>query len=155
MIITRGGPHLLFEQLAQQAPGGLGIPPPLNQDVEHNPMLVNGAPQPVRRPGDLDGDFIEVPFIANPRQALPDLVREPLAKLRRPLPHRLVTDDDAAGGQHLLNHAQAEREAEVQPQGVADDLGGKAVAGIGGRAGRCHAGPVASWLLQGKTAPTS
>ena len=28
----------------------------------------------------------------------PDLVREPLAKLQRPLPHRLVTDDDAAGG---------------------------------------------------------
>ena len=58
--------------------------------------------------------------------------------LQRPLPHGLVADDDAARGQHLLDHAQAEREAEVQPNGVADDLGRKAVAGIAGGGRRCH-----------------
>jgi hypothetical protein len=41
-----------------------------------------------------------------------------------------MTDDDAARGQHLLDHAQAEREAEIQPDRVADDLGWKAMAGV-------------------------
>jgi Domain of unknown function (DUF6398) len=49
-----------------------------------------------------------------------------------------VADDDAAGGQHLLDHAQAEREAEVQPNGVADDLGRKAVASVAGEGRRRH-----------------
>ena len=71
-----------------------------------------------------------MPLVAGPRHPPPDLVREPLAKLQRPLPHRLVTDDDAAGGQHLLDHSQAQREAEIQPDRVADDLGWKAVTGV-------------------------
>ena len=58
--------------------------------------------------------------------------------LQRPLPHGLVADDDAARGQHLLDHAQAEREAEIQPDRVADDLGREAVAGIAGANGRRH-----------------
>jgi hypothetical protein len=33
-------------------------------------------------------------------------------------------DDDAAGGQQLLHHAQSQRKAEIQPHGVADDFGG-------------------------------
>ena len=40
---------------------------------------------------------------------------------------------DHVGGQHLLHHAQAEREAEIQPDRVADDLSGIAVAGVGVR----------------------
>ena len=61
-----------------------------------------------------------------------------LAELQRPLPHGLVADDDAARGQHLLDHAQAEGEAEVQPHRVADDLGRKAVAGVAGASRRRH-----------------
>jgi hypothetical protein len=125
----------LFSPLCRQC---FRITPALNQNVEHDAVLIDGAPQPVRRPGDLDDDFIEVPLVAGPRQAPPDFVREPLAKLRRPLPHRLVTDDDAAGGQHLLNHSQAQREAEIQPDRVADDLGWKAVTGVSVRSERRH-----------------
>jgi hypothetical protein len=53
-----------------------------------------------------------------------------LPELQRPLPHRLVADQDAAGGEHLLDHAQAKREPEVQPNRVADHLSWEAVAGI-------------------------
>jgi hypothetical protein len=35
-----------------------------------------------------------------------------------PLPHRLVADDDATSRQHLFDHAQAEREAEIEPDCV-------------------------------------
>src|SRR4029079_8186039 len=65
------------------------------------------------------------------RQSTPDPVGEVLAELERPLPYGLVADDDAAGGQHLLDHAQAEREAEVQPYRLADHLRWETVAGIG------------------------
>src|SRR4051794_24105579 len=34
------GPALLLEQLAEQALGGLFVPPPLDQDVEHEAILV-------------------------------------------------------------------------------------------------------------------
>ena len=101
-------------------------------------MLVDGTPQPVRRSSDLDDNLIEVPFVADPRQAPPDLVREPLAKLQRPLPHRLMTDNNAAGGQHLLDHSQAQREAEIEPDRMADDLGRKTVTGISVRSEHRH-----------------
>src|SRR3954465_14714519 len=104
-------PALPLQQLAQEPFGGPFVPPALHQDVEHDALLVHRAPHPVG---------------------------EVLAELERPLPYGLVADDDAAGGQHLLDHAQAEREAEIQPNRVADDLGRKAVASVAGEGRRRH-----------------
>ena len=79
-----------------------------------------------------------MPFVANPRKATTDLVSELLAKFARPLPHRFVADDDAAGGQQLLDHTQPKREPKIQPDGVADNLGGEPVTGIAGASGSRH-----------------
>ena len=49
-----------------------------------------------------------------------------------------MTDQDAAGGQHLLYHTQAERESEVQPDGMADHFSRKAVTGTAGTTGLLH-----------------
>src|SRR3954471_21683405 len=73
-------------------------------------------------------------------QLAADLLGEGLAELETPLAHNLMAQLDAAGRQHLFHHAQAERKAEVEPHGVADDLCGKAVAGVGGLGAGCHAG---------------
>ena len=89
-------------------------------------------------PGNFEHDLIEMPFVANPRKAATDLVGEVLAELARPLPHGFVADDDAARGQHLLDHAQPERKAEIQPHGVADDLGWEPIAGVAGASGCPH-----------------
>src|SRR6516165_8823622 len=64
-----------------------------------------------------------MPFVANPRKPTTDPVGERLAKFARPLPHRFVADDDAAGGQQLLDHTQPKRKPKIQPDGVADNLG--------------------------------
>src|SRR4051794_3632840 len=77
--------------------------------------------------GDLDRDLIQMPLLARARQPPSDLISDVLAELARPLSDSLVADDDATCGQHLLDHAQAEREAEVQPNRVADDLSRKSV----------------------------
>src|ERR1051325_833219 len=75
-------------------------------------------------------------FVSGAGQPPSDPVGERLAELQGPLPHTLVADDDAAGGQHLLDHAQAERESEIQPNRIADDLGWKPVAGVAGEGRR-------------------
>jgi hypothetical protein len=49
-----------------------------------------------------------------------------------------VANQDAAGGQHLLDYAQAEREPEIQPDGMADHFSREAVAGIVRMTGRVH-----------------
>src|SRR4051794_22435570 len=94
-------------------------------------------------PAILIWDLVQVPLVAGTGQPPADPVREALAELERPLPHGLVADNDAAGGHHLLRHAQAERETEVEPDGVADDLRREPVAGVGGPGRWRHARPVA------------
>src|SRR3954471_7736800 len=138
--MTRGGPALLFQPLAEQALGGLFVPPALDQDVEHEAILVDGPPEPVLLAPDHQAHFVQVPLVSSTGEPAPDLVGERLAKLARPLAHGFMAHVDAAGGQHLFDHAQAERKAEVQPHGVADDLAWKAVAGVGGLGCGCHAG---------------
>jgi hypothetical protein len=63
-----------------------------------------------------------VPFVARTGQPVPDLVGEGLAELARPLPHGFMVHVDAAGGEHLFHHAQAQRKAEVEPNGLAGGL---------------------------------
>ena len=82
-----------------------------------------------------------MPLIAGLRQPAADLVGEGLAELERPLPNRLVADRDATGGEDLVDMAQAQREAEIEPDGAADDLGREPVAGVGRLGGwRAHSG---------------
>jgi hypothetical protein len=101
-------------------------------------VLINGAQKPVLHAGDLDHGLVQVPFVADMRQPTPDQVGENLAKLQRPLPHGLVADHDAAGDQQFVQHAQALREAEIQADGVTDDLGWKPMAGVAGRGEQRH-----------------
>src|SRR3954447_20174361 len=94
--------------------------------------------QPMLLAGDGDHHLVEVPLITGTGQPAADLVGERLAELERPLPYGLVADEDAAGGEHLLDHAQAERETEVEPDRVADDLRREAMAGVAGAEGHGH-----------------
>src|SRR3954471_2207522 len=92
-------------------------------------------------------------LVARAWQPTPDLVGEALAELARPLPHGLVAHVDAAGGQHLFHHTKAQGKAKVEPDRVADDLGGKAIAGIGGLGGGHHAGHLPVPALPAKPRP--
>src|SRR6202045_4343531 len=115
---TRGS-TLLLEELAEQAFGGLLVAPALD---ENEAVLVDGTPEPMLLPGEADDHLIEVPFVATARRSPTDPVGEFPAEFEAPLPDRLVRHRDAAGGQHLLDHAQAQREPKIQPDRVADDL---------------------------------
>ena len=101
-------------------------------------MLVDGTPEPMLFPGDADDDLIQVPFVATARRSLTDAVGEYPPEFEAPLPDRLVGYRDAAGGLHLLDHAQAQREPKIQSYRVADDLSGVAMAGVNRVSRRRH-----------------
>jgi hypothetical protein len=65
---TRCAP-LLLEELAEQAFGGLLVTPALDENIENEPVLVDGTPEPMLLPGDADDDLIEVPLVATARRA--------------------------------------------------------------------------------------
>jgi hypothetical protein len=92
----------------------------------------------VLHPADLDGHRIQVPLVSGAGQPSPDPVGERLAKRERLLPNGPMADHEAARRQHLLDHAQAERQAEIQPDRIPVHLSRKAVAGIGGLSAREH-----------------
>ena len=116
---------------------GTSVATALNQDVQHHPGLVDRAPQPVLHACDRQHNLVQAPFVSSRGQPAANLVRERLAELQRPLAHGFMTNNDAMRGQRFIRHAQAEREAEVEPDGVADDLGRTAIAGVAG-ASRCR-----------------
>src|SRR6202047_1748784 len=102
------------------------------------PSLDHGPPEPMALPGDADGDLIEVPLVATARRSPTDAAGEFPAEFQAPLPDRLVRHRDAAGGQHLLDHAQAQRKPKIQPDCVADDLSRVAMAGVNRVSRRPH-----------------
>lgn len=74
----------LLQQLARESlGGGLRITPALHENVEHDPVLIDGAPEPVCYTGNLDDDLIPVPLVARTRQPAPDLIGRRLAELQR------------------------------------------------------------------------
>src|ERR1700760_4113410 len=117
---------------------GLLVAAALDENIENQAVLVDGTPQPILFPGDADDNLIEMPFIATARRSLTDAVGEFPAEFEAPLPDRLVRHRNAAGGQHLLNHAQAQWEPKIQPYRVADDLSRVSIAGINRIARRRH-----------------
>src|SRR5258707_507890 len=74
-------PHLPLQQFAQQPLGRLLVASALDHDVEHDAGLVHGSPKPMLYPGNFEYDLVEMPFVANPRKAAPDLVGKRLAEL--------------------------------------------------------------------------
>jgi hypothetical protein len=107
---------------------GLGVPPRLNEDVEYDADLIHGPPKIVLHTLDTNEYLVEVPFVPGPWPAAAQAAGKALAKFPTPTPHRFVGDDDAPLGQQELNVAQAEAEYMVQPDALADDLRGEAMA---------------------------
>ena len=116
-----------LQQSLEKALCRIGITAWLNQDVEHNPILVDGAPEVVLNTLDPDEHLIQVPFIAWLRPPAAHAIGERRGKFLAPAPDRLVGDNDAALSQNQLNIPQTEAEDVVQPDGVADNLSGEAI----------------------------
>jgi hypothetical protein len=71
-----------------------------------------------------------MPAIARPRATLAQPSRDRGTELQHPAPDRFVGNVEPSLGQQLLDIAVAQREAEIEPDRVLDDLGREAVAAV-------------------------
>jgi len=101
------------------------VAPLLDEEVQHDPILVDRPPQPVSLALDLQQQLVAVPRVARPCPPLAQPGCEGWAELVTPLPNALVADDQAAFGEQVLHITEAEMETVVQPDGVGDDRGWK------------------------------
>jgi hypothetical protein len=98
----------------------VGIAAGLNENIEHDTILIHGTPEIALHALDSDEDFVHVPLVPWPRPAPTQAGGETCSEFLAPAPHRLIGDDNASLRQEQLNIAQAEAEHMVQPHGVAD-----------------------------------
>ncbi len=81
-------------------------------------------------PVNLEKHLIEVPPVAWSRTTMTQVVGISLTELEAPFSDSLIGEGDSAYGHHLFNVAEAQREAEIEPDTMTDDLSGKPVATI-------------------------
>ncbi len=130
--------------------GGLRIPPRLNENVEHDTILVYGPPEVVLYSLDANEHLVHIPLVPRRWPAAAHAGGETLTEFLTPTPHRLVGDDHAPFGQDQLNVTETETEHVVEPDGMADDLRREAMTVM--RVGRrLHAVSLAGFGLPGQT----
>ena len=130
-----GFASLTFQELAEEPLGRLPVAARLDENVDHVAVLVNGAPQILPLTLDRHEDFVQVPRVAeatfSPLELPGVLGPEPSA----PLTNGLMGHDDPTFCQEIFDISEAQTEAVIEPDRVADDLG----SGIGIR------GSLVSW----------
>jgi hypothetical protein len=82
---------------------------------------------------DFEKDLIKMPLVAGACTSPAQLVGILLPKGSAPLTEGLIGQHDSALSQQLFDITIAERESIVEPDRVADDLGRKSIAPLGGR----------------------
>jgi hypothetical protein len=115
-------PVLTVEHTMQETFGGYLIASVLDQDVQHDAVLVNGSPQPVASAAYLERHLVQMPLVAGSRSAPTQPPRIRGAELGAPLADGLVANADATLGEQILNVTETEVETKVQPHSVSDDL---------------------------------
>ena len=87
--------------------------------------MIDGAPEIRPLAGDAHHHLVQMPAIARPGATLAQPSRDRGTELQHPSPHRFVGDVEPSFGQQFLDIAIAQSEAEIEPDRVLDDSGGK------------------------------
>ena len=127
-----GHAALAFQQLSEEAFSRTPIAARLEQDVDHVAVLVNGAPEIVLLTPNVHEEFIQVPRITQATLSPLEPTSILGTELPAPLSDGLVGDHDSPLCKELLDISEAQAEAVVEPDGVADDLRGISVSVVAG-----------------------
>jgi hypothetical protein len=92
------------------------------QDVEYDPVLIDGSPEVVSNTVDLDEYLVHVPLVTRARPSAPQGVGVVLPELLGPLSDCFVRDHYATGEHQLGDISQGQGEPKVEPDRVVDDL---------------------------------
>ena len=116
------------EQASQERSCRFGISVALQQDVEYDPVLVHGSPEPVTDTADGSTDFVHVPPGTPTGFPVTQLFSDERREFDVPLAKRVVADLNTTLLKQFLHIPITEREAMVQPNRVLDDADRETVA---------------------------
>ena len=99
--------------------------------------MVHGPPQVLASTLERHEDFIQIPGVAQPTSAAPQ--RSCVVETERltPVADGFVRHCDASLGEQIFHITETQAESVVEPDSVADDLGGKPISAVAGRRA-CH-----------------
>jgi hypothetical protein len=127
---------LVLQQLAHQAQGCILVAPGLNEYVEDLAFIIDGAPQIHLPTGNCDEDFVEMPSPSRCRAHGPQATRIDRAEVDHLSADRLMGDGYSALREKILDVSEAEREAQIQPDGMLDDRWRESIAAVAERSHR-------------------
>lgn len=110
------------QQLAKEPDRGKPVPLRLHKDIQDDTILIDRSPQVMSDTVDFQEDLVQMPFITGPGTASSKAIDILLAELVTPAPDRLVAEHHSTSRHHLFDIAKAHSEAEVEPDGMRDDL---------------------------------
>ena len=119
-----------LEQLAKELRGGVAISAGLEQDVDELAVLVDGPPEVLTLAADCHEEFVQMPRVADWPRPTPEPPCVGRTEGLAPVPDGLVRHCDGALGEDVFDVAEAEGEAVVEPDGVADNRWREPVAWI-------------------------
>ena len=112
---------VLLQEFSHQFERRLAVSPRLNQDVQNLAFAVHGTSDVQLSAVDGDKHFVEMPPHVRPRPSSSQLAGNGGAELQSPTADRLVGHIDTSLGEHVLDVAVAQSEAEIEPDGLLDD----------------------------------
>jgi hypothetical protein len=101
------------EQPSEETLRRLAIAAALNQDIEHDTVLVHGTPKIMKDTVDPDEHLVQIPFVSRLRPAASDPFREAGAEFHAPAAHGFVRQGDASLGQHQFDVAETQTERVI------------------------------------------
>jgi hypothetical protein len=119
-----------LSNLRKNCPGGVAIPAGLEQDVDDLAVLVDGPPEVLTLAADCHEELVQMPRVANWPRPTPEPPCVGRTESLAPVPDGLVRHCDGALGEEVFDVAEAEGEAVVEPDGVADNRWREPVAWI-------------------------
>ena len=110
------------------------VPTGLYEDVDQVTVLIHRAPEILALTVDRHEDFVQEPRISESTLSSLQLPSVVGAELPAPLANGFVGHDDSSFGQQILNIPEAHAVSVVEPDGMADDFGRKAMPMVAGPA---------------------
>ena len=123
---------LTLQQSAKESPRCTPVPTGLYEDVDQVTVLIHRAPEILALTVDRHEDFVQEPRISESTLASLQLPSVVGAELPAPLANGFVGHDDSSFGQQILNIPEAHAVSVVEPDGMADDFGRKAMPMVAG-----------------------
>ena len=111
-----------LQQPSKEALRGFGVSPWLNQNVEHNAVLIHGTPKILLLAVDSDEEFVQIPGITEASLFLLKTSGIVGSEFPAPLADGFVRNNYSALGQKIFHIAEAQTEAMIDSYGVADDF---------------------------------